>query len=230
MIKNYVYNNFNTLNFYLKHLRQIFNLINKGIKVLNYKLCSEVLIDNIYFKYNDFLPSGKGMIIDIGSQYGDYAIACNKLYNCNDIMAFEPLRENYNIALKNKELSKAKFTLYNYAISDSWLEAAVNYNMISINGDNKIFPDYMVLDDIIKLLEIIILVNIDIIKIDVEGFEMNVLRAAEYTIKKYKPKIIIETHSFNLFYEVRDFLTNIGYELKHRDYNTSEYSNNFYII
>ena len=102
--------------------------------------------------------------------------------------------------------------------------------MISINGDNKIFPDYMVLDDIIKLLEIIILVNIDIIKIDVEGFEMNVLRAAEYTIKKYKPKIIIETHSFNLFYEVRDFLTNIGYELKHRDYNTSEYSNNFYII
>ena len=69
-----------------------------------------------------------------------------------------------------------------------------------------------------------------IIKIDVEGFEMNVLRAAEYTIKKYKPKIIIETHSFNLFYEVRDFLTNIGYELKHRDFKSSEYSNNFYII
>ena len=37
----------------------------------------------------------KGMIIDIGSQYGDYSIACNKLYNCNDILAFEPLEDNY---------------------------------------------------------------------------------------------------------------------------------------
>ena len=231
MIKNYIYNNYNTLNFYLKHIRQIFNLINKGIKVLNYKLCSEVLIDNIYFKYNDFLPSGKGMIIDIGSQYGDYAIACNKLYNCDYVLAFEPLEDNYKIALWNKRLSKAEFDILNYAVSDTPVFGEKKYNMFVVN--NSIIPDNITtitLDSLIKALEYITNVNIDIIKIDVEGFEMNVLYASEYTIKKYKPKIIIETHSINLFYEVRDFLTNIGYELKHRDYKSSEYSNNFYII
>ena len=231
MIKNYVYNNYNTLNFYLKHLRQIFKLINKGIKVVNYYFCREVLIDNIYFKYNDFLPSGKGMIIDIGSQYGDYAIACNKLYSCEYVLAFEPLEDNYKIALKNKKISKANFDILNYAISDSYFYAKKVFNMF-VKDDSITINDTMTitLDSFIKALELISSVNIDIIKIDVEGFEMNVLRASEYTIKKYKPKIIIETHSFNLFYEVRDFLTNIGYELKHRDYNTSEYSNNFYII
>ena len=231
MIKNYIYNNYNTLNFYLKHLRQIFKLINKGIKVVNYYFCREVLIDNIYFKYNDFLPSGKGMIIDIGSQYGDYAIACNKLYSCEYVLAFEPLEDNYKIALKNKKISKANFDILNYAISDSYFYAKKVFNMF-VKDDSITINDTMTitLDSFIKALELISSVNIDIIKIDVEGFEMNVLRASEYTIKKYKPKIIIETHSINLFYEVRDFLTNIGYELKHRDYKSSEYSNNFYII
>jgi FkbM family methyltransferase len=236
MIKNYIYNNYNTLNFYLKHLRQIFKLINKGIKVVNYKFCSEVLIDNIYFKYNDFLPSGKGMIIDIGSQYGDYAIACNKLYNCNYVLAFEPLEDNYKIALINKRLSKAEFDILNYAVSDTPVFGEKIYNMFVVN--NSIIPDNITtitLDSLIKALEYIINVNIDIIKIDVEGFEMNVLRASEYTIKKYKPKIIIETHTSNLYKEVFEFLSNIGYKLYYKDFTATtkrfDYvANNFYKI
>ena len=236
MIKNYIYNNYNTLNFYLKHLRQIFKLINKGIKVVNYYFCREVLIDNIYFKYNDFLPSGKGMIIDIGSQYGDYAIACNKLYNCEYVLAFEPLEDNYKIALKNKKISKANFDILNYAISDSYFYAKKVFNMF-VKDDSITINDTMTitLDSFIKALELISSVNIDIIKIDVEGFEMNVLRASEYTIKKYKPKIIIETHTSILYKEVLDFLSNIGYKLYYHDYSTStkrfDYiANNFYKI
>ena len=236
MIKNYIYNNYNTLNFYLKHLRQIFKLINKGIKVVNYYFCREVLKDNIYFKYNDFLPSGKGMIIDIGSQYGDYAIACNKLYNCEYVLAFEPLEDNYKIALKNKKISKANFDILNYAISDSYFYAKKVFNMF-VKDDSITINDTMTitLDSFIKALELISSVNIDIIKIDVEGFEMNVLRASEYTIKKYKPKIIIETHTSILYKEVLDFLSNIGYKLYYHDYSTStkrfDYiANNFYKI
>ncbi|MDX1373790.1 MAG: FkbM family methyltransferase, partial [Nitrososphaeraceae archaeon] len=36
----------------------------------------------------------------------------------------------------------------------------------------------------------------DIIKIDVEGCEAHVLAGAVETIKKYKPKIIVEAHTF----------------------------------
>ena len=143
--------------------------------------------------------SATATVPTLNSPLSLFAIACNKLYNCDYVLAFEPLEDNYKIALINKRLSKAEFDILNYAVSDTPVFGEKIYNMFVVN--NSIIPDNITtitLDSFIKALEYIINVNIDIIKIDVEGFEMNVLRAAEYTIKKYKPKIIIETHSFNL--------------------------------
>ncbi len=54
-----------------------------------------------------------------------------------------------------------------------------------------------------------------ILKIDVEGFEMDVLEGGKETIKKYKPKIIIETHSSDLEKQVKDFLEKLDYKVKH---------------
>jgi hypothetical protein len=55
----------------------------------------------------------------------------------------------------------------------------------------------------------------EIIKIDVEGFELKVLCGAEKTIETYMPKIIIETRSLELRRECHTFLEKRGYVLKH---------------
>ncbi len=55
----------------------------------------------------------------------------------------------------------------------------------------------------------------DIMKIDVEGFELEVLDGAIKTIKKYHPKIIIETHSRALEKHTNEFLSKSGYKLAH---------------
>ena len=101
---------------------------------------------------------------------------------------------------------------------------------------NKILykPTIIVLDDLIKGLERKYIVEIDIIKIDVEGFEMNVLDSAINTIKKYKPKLIIETHTFDLYKKVSYLLADLGYNLVHKDYNGSNIRfdyvvNNFFL-
>ena len=52
------------------------------------------------------------------------------------------------------------------------------------------------------------------LKIDVEGFEMNVLCGASKILKDIRPKIIIETHSSELKKEVIHFLDEYGYILK----------------
>ena len=57
--------------------------------------------------------------------------------------------------------------------------------------------------------------KLTILKIDVEGFEMDVLRGAIKTIKRYHPKIIIETHTYKLREEALRFLGSIGYKVKH---------------
>ena len=221
------------LSFHIKNIRKIFNLLNHNIKLVNYAASKEVLFDNIYFKYKEFLPSGDGIVFDIGSQYGDYAIACNKLYGSKPVIAFEPLQRNYRIAKRNIKLSKAGDSVFlsDCAISDCEILGMSNNSMLTnLDLYGKWFkPDFILLDNLVKGLERNYIIKIDIIKIDVEGFEMHVLESAINTIKKYKPKIIIETHNYRLFDLVFNFLGELGYDLVYSDYNG--YSNIFdYVV
>ena len=221
------------LSFYIKNIRKIFSLINYNIKVIDYAAIREVLFENIYFKYKEFLPSGDGIVFDIGSQFGDYAIACNKLYGSKLVIAFEPLQRNYRIAKRNIKLSKAddSVSVHNVAISNQEIIGIDNGSMLNNTFDSgKLYrSNFLVLDNLIKRLECDYTLKIDIIKIDVEGFEMNVLDSAINTIKKYKPKLIIETHTFDLYKKVSYLLSDLGYNLIHKDYNGS--SNTFdYVV
>ena len=232
-VKMYLWNWKFGLSFHIKNIRKIFNLLNHNIKLVNYAASKEVLFDNIYFKYKEFLPSGDGIVFDIGSQYGDYAIACNKLYGSKPVIAFEPLQRNYRIAKRNIKLSKAGDSVFlsDCAISDCEILGMSNNSMLTnLDLYGKWFkPDFILLDNLVKGLERNYIIKIDIIKIDVEGFEMHVLESAINTIKKYKPKIIIETHNYRLFDLVFNFLGELGYDLVYSDYNG--YSNIFdYVV
>ena len=237
-VKMYLWNWKFGLSFHIKNIRKIFSLINHNIKVINYAATREVLFQNIYFKYKEFLPSGNGIVFDIGSQYGDYAIACNKLYGSKLVIAFEPLQRNYRIAKRNIKLSKAddSISLHNVAISNEQIIGIDNKSMFSnLNDNGELYkPKFIPIDDLIIELEENFHFKIDIMKIDVEGFEMNVLDSAINTIKKYKPKIIIETHSFDLYKKASYLLADLGYNLVHKDYNGSTNTfdyivNNFFL-
>src|ERR1035437_8331082 len=54
----------------------------------------------------------------------------------------------------------------------------------------------------------------DFLQIDVEGAELAVLRGAEATLRKARPKILIEIHGWDCpeTVEVSKFLTRLGYQ------------------
>jgi hypothetical protein len=60
----------------------------------------------------------------------------------------------------------------------------------------------------------------DLVKIDVEGFEMEVLRGAEQTFKRCRPELFIELDDNNLrrnkssAAELVGFIENMGYEVR----------------
>ena len=53
-----------------------------------------------------------------------------------------------------------------------------------------------------------------------EGFELEVLGGALNVIRKYKPKLIIETHSLSLRKKTEEFLSQFGYTISHEGRGT----------
>ncbi len=183
-------------------------------------LNSEMFI-GIYEQYDDFLPDKNTTVLDIGSQYGDYAIICNKKYHA-DVIAFEPLLNNCYKIKKYANINKAVITIYPFAIGtpDRFANIPVKNNMIGYNFSNTI----SIRKDMLNAqtvhfvpLDYFNFKNVDLVKIDVEGFEMEVLHSGIELLKKFKPKIIIETHSAGLYKQVKEFLEELGYSFVHEN-------------
>jgi len=64
-----------------------------------------------------------------------------------------------------------------------------------------------------------------LVKIDVEGFEVNVLQGAKRSIKKWKPKIVFESILTEDRSSLYDFFDNVGYEIQTLDLNRPSFLN-----
>ena len=194
---------------YLSLLR-IAALKEYSLKFSSKSQIEEVLADKIYTLYQDFIPSQNDIVVDVGAQYGDYAVLCAGYYKVKKVYCFEPLRSNFKEIEKNIKLNKLKnISAYNVALGSENKIINITYNgdMAGIGG-GRTQKTYLKTLDSYRLKP-------TILKIDVEGFEMDVLRGAVKTIKRYHPKIIIETHTSKLRKEVLGFLGSMGYKVKH---------------
>ena len=113
-----------------------------------------------------------------------------------------------------------KVKLFNIGLSDEICNAAVSgYYETNIGGTSvkKIPSGKLKLDmlDNIKIEED----RVDFIKIDVEGHELCVLKGAMNTLKKYSPKIFVETGNLNA---VKELLKPLGYKIK-KEFENSNY-------
>lgn len=172
--------------------------------------------EHIYLdKLSKYLPDN-AVIIDIGANIGNHSIYWGTQNSASKVYSFEAIKSTYDILFKNIELNQLNNIVipFNIALSDENGNANSNgvseYNIgstsITKSTDGKI---------ITKTLDSINLDTdrIDLIKIDVEGHEVNVLKGANETIKKYHPMIMIESFP-EYFQEVNTILENHGYKMK----------------
>ena len=174
----------------------------------------EIFVENVYTIFQDFLPKSESTILDIGAQHGYYSLLCSKQYKCAKIYAFEPLPRNYKIMLSNLELNGTNnVETYQAAVAEEsgYLFLSEEGDMANIFGEGQQFKCDSLTVDSLNLN----LTEIDIVKIDVEGSEYKVLQGAKRTLCKFRPKVIVETHSKFLRKQVEDFLNTLGYKLVH---------------
>ncbi len=150
------------------------------------------------------------VIFDVGAHYGETIKLFHRKLNINKIYSFEASPKNYQILQKNiSKYTSKKIEIFNYGIgaelSESYINQTLESSSSTINELNinskylkkklkilniknknsfhyKIPIKIMTLDYFIEKNKI---KNIDLLKIDTEGYEFNVLKG----LSKYNQKI-----------------------------------------
>jgi FkbM family methyltransferase len=144
------------------------------------------------------------ILVDIGAHIGKYALSAAKAVgNEGLVVAIEPHPLNYKTLQKNIRLNKlVNVVALNIAAwnMDCKLNLFVGdtagHHSAKLNSDlGRVRVKAMAIDNVLKDLG---LARVDFIKIDVEGAECEVLYGLEKTVKKYKPKILIEVFHENV--------------------------------
>jgi FkbM family methyltransferase len=159
------------------------------------------MIDNKEIKYFELLSTffEDNLLIDVGGFEGNWTEICLQKKPNSRVRIFEPNLENYEVICKkfqsNKEIevsncgvsnSNSKLTYYNIFSNQSHVRGISGFVFRPIYNNyryNEIEIDVVKLDDIINE-------SIDFIKIDTEGFELNVIEGCDKLLKDKKIKFI----------------------------------------
>ena len=153
-------------------------------------------------------PLDVNLVVDVGAFHGHYSVNAALSYPNATIIAFEPFSDSISAFRKNTQDFSNRIRLFECALSDAEGESSLNLTTTgAANSLCKQTPEHSrqnphvievgqekvlvkTLDDVLEA-DGLIDKCIDILKIDVEGLELNVLRGACRSIARSR-FIIIE--------------------------------------
>lgn len=136
------------------------------------------------------------VVIDAGAGTGSWALPAAALGG--HVVAFECDPFRVNALLENVKANPGmQMTIDSHGLYSSECELDMDVSSSSVMLKLGYQPSQKVkMTTLDKFYEEYQLNRCDMIKVDVEGSELHVLSGALKTITKYKPKIIVEAHTF----------------------------------
>lgn len=201
-----------------------------------YKLdISDVIGHSLFFFNHYFAPlevfdllKEDSILVDIGANIGTVALRAAKICKKGHVYAFEPDPQHLDSLKVNQQLNQlSNVTIIPKALGCEPGTALLSKLEQRNAGMNRILPGEQAAQFDSTQIEVSTLdqemsqinpARIDLIKIDVEGYEFHVLQGAQKTIVRYKPILIIEVIDANLKVhqlsssDVIDLLQNWGYK------------------
>jgi FkbM family methyltransferase len=186
-------------------------VISKYAKVFPNVLYQQESIDIAYSKIKNF-----NVALDIGGNIGYHSVRFSTAFN--QVHTFEPVTNNFLCLEKNCEIFK-NIKLYKLGVGDKNLSIDISLPKNNLNCGAYSFVDFQNSDELL-IQETVNVITLDsynfspsLIKIDTQGYELNVLKGAEQTLKIHKPVIIAECENKKLFNGVNGYLEPLGYKL-----------------
>jgi FkbM family methyltransferase len=177
-------------------------------------LANQSLCDVIW---NQIEPNS--VIFDVGANIGLTSVLFSRVPENSKVYSFEPGPQAYSCLLQTMQRNKLPvLNAYNFGLSDkagklSFFEADMLAGSYAITDAH---PHGGLANTTINVVSIDDFVNehniqrLDLIKIDVEGFEAEVIKGAAKTLAALKPRVFVELNSYTLIatrnVNPRDFL------------------------
>lgn len=225
--------NFYTTGFYKKNLFKL--RVNNSQFASIFFFNKTIYEPEVYGAVIDKLPKN-GVFVDVGSNWGHHSIIASKEKNAT-IYAFEA---NPSSAQDFKDISEdlklKNCYIYNYAVGKNKKKTQIiqfmyqsgfastsvkfikkYYNPNNFSFFKKLFIQKPIKTNIeqIKLDDVLAHTSVDVIKVDIEGSELNCLVGAKKILKSNNCKVIFEIHTNNKgnFIEFKNFFNSLGYEI-----------------
>jgi len=161
--------------------------------------------------------------VDVGAHVGLYTILLSR--NSDHVYAFEPMRQLFDILLA---LNIQNVSIYNLALGNQNGETKIylptlagktnlalgTLRFLGAQKDEKVDTQKVKIAKFDEFEKQIDFTRIDFVKIDVEGFEMEVLRGMKRLLESKKPVLMIEieTRHNPQYPEIFDYLGSLQYE------------------
>jgi len=154
------------------------------------------------------------VVLDIGANTGEFIINAKKIFPSARIIAFEPVKSCFT-ELKDRFGNKPNITLYNVALGSENKKGEIFVSDFSpsssiVRPEGKFNTEEIDIKKLDEYCELIKEKNKVFIKIDVEGFELEVLKGAESLLERadwiYVESRILDAIGCN-FTELYNYLT-----------------------
>lgn len=152
--------------------------------------------------------SQQGIALDVGANIGNHSVFLSAYFE--KVIAFEPNPLPFEFLKFNSKLTRGNITPYKFGLSDT------NHQIHITNADGNLGKTSLtqasgtsIAADVFQYDCLGIDESIALVKIDVEGHELNVLRGTRNLLAKQSPVLIIETELPNRQLEL--FLFEFGY-------------------
>ena len=170
-----------------------------------------------HYKILNFFTKKKIKIIDIGGSYGESIKAFRKINRNVKIISFEPKKKSF-FELKKNFANNKNIKIYNFGIGTKKMKKKIftpkiyNFNLNSWSSIKKtnlvnnlkkhckdFFHKFKIAEEKIKIknLDDFYKFHPDIIKIDVEGNELDVMKSSNRILVNFRPVIIFELNNKN---------------------------------